>query len=170
MSDNRGGGHSIGREDASRERVLAAVSAYGADPERWPAELRALADVIGLLDEALSSELAAQAELDAALAALPAARVPDALRRKLIADFEKWAHKRSRSHSRRVAAVLADIREAVWPGAPWWKPACAFAVSLVIGLWAGLILPDRLSRETSDQTVAFFDAPSGIDLDQSEGG
>lgn len=69
-----------------------------------------------------------------ALAALPAATVPDALRSRILDDFDRVAARRRRFSARFLA-------ERAWPGVPAWQPAVALAASLIVGLALGALVP-----------------------------
>jgi hypothetical protein len=59
------------------------------------------------------------------------------------------------------------LRDAVWPGAPAWQPASVFALSLLIGLAAGTLVPASALTSVNfvqDETVAVDTVP---DLDLS---
>lgn len=143
-------------------RLAEIVDAYGGRPERWPASERAAAlaliktkpearDLVreGLrLDNALESVLAVAPSID--------------LRARILRDFE-IARKRSAAASTasRFGAIVERIRDAVWPGVPVWKLASALAVSLVIGLVAGTIIPAEFaSRDENDQLLVLDSGPS----------
>ena len=82
-----------------------------------------------------------------ALNALPSVAVPAALERRILADFDAVAARPPR------ARFVGRLRDAVWPGAPVWKPASVLALSLVIGLAAGALVPSAdLTRDTANQT------------------
>ena len=109
-----------------------------------------------------------EAESDAAFASrmvatLPAETASAALEARILADFDA-ALVRRRFSPRFAAAKLAEgLRDLVWPSAPAWKPASVFALSLLLGLAAGVFVP-ATSTETDNsdqvQTVALDSAPS----------
>jgi hypothetical protein len=59
-------------------------------------------------------------------------------------------------------------RDAVWPGAPVWKPASVLALSLAFGLMAGVLLPASAftasTTTSSDQQLATGDAPPVVNM------
>jgi hypothetical protein len=75
-----------------------------------------------------------------------------ALSARILADFDA-ALARRWSVSRLV--------DAVWPGAPAWKPAFALGLSLVIGLGVGALLP---VYGAPDETSIASDASPGLDF------
>jgi hypothetical protein len=96
-----------------------------------------------------------------ALSALPTVPVPPALAARILADFDAVQGARAKR-----AAPLARWREALWPGAPLWKPATVLALSLIVGLTVGAFLPAGDSTsDTSDQTqVSSLDSGSVLDI------
>jgi hypothetical protein len=109
----------------------------------------------------------AEAQSDAAFAAriltdLPGVPAPGTLEARILADFEAVAAKRKASLWALVLRPARRLRDAVWPSAPAWKPASVFALSLLIGLAAGTLVPaSALTSVTSvqDETVAVDTVP-----------
>ena len=124
-----------------------------------------------MVNETAKDRAGPPAESDAAfashvLAALPTETVSAALEARILADFDA-ALARRRTSPRFTAARWAErLRDMVWPGAPAWKPASVFALSLMVGLAAGAFVPSA-SAETDNsdqvQTVALDHTPS-LDL------
>ena len=77
-----------------------------------------------------------------------------ALSSRILADFDAV----SARHARWNVTRLVD---AVWPGAPMWKPACALGLSLMIGLGVGALLP---IYNAPDETGIATDATPGLDF------
>ena len=75
-----------------------------------------------------------------------------ALQARILADFDAVS-------ARRARWSVSRLVDAVWPGAPVWKPACALGLSLMIGLGVGALLP--VSGALDETNVAF--AP-GLDF------
>ncbi|MEJ0026630.1 MAG: hypothetical protein WDN01_11435 [Rhizomicrobium sp.] len=98
------------------------------------------------------------ARLDRLLAMVPAPAVPAALERRILDDFDRLAARG------RVATALRRAADLVWPGAPVWQPAMAFAVSLMIGLGVAAFAP---LGPSPDDGLFTFDA--GIDIDGAPG-
>lgn len=83
--------HSDGADALSR--ALQMLSAYGADPRRWPPGERELFDA--LADDPQFAERRAEAEaLDTLLADSPAEPAPDSLKRKILEEFSESVVKR----------------------------------------------------------------------------
>ncbi len=101
-------------------------------------------------------------ELDRLLAAAPAAPpVPPELARRILADFDSVQRRWSFGRLVRRAA------DAVWPGAPVWQPACAFTLSLLIGLGVAAFAPFDISRQDDSGSKVFaLDGPPDIDAGQ----
>jgi hypothetical protein len=100
--------------------------------------------------------------LESALKTLPTVPVPAGLEQRILADFDAHA-------ARRRTGLLARLRDAVWPGAPVWRPAFVFGAALVIGLTAGILIPLEDSvAEGSEQTAAIsLDAPPAFEIGES---
>jgi hypothetical protein len=73
-----------------------------------------------------------------------------ALSSRILADFDAVSAKRWR---------LSRLIDAVWPGAPAWKPAAALGLSLMIGLGVGALLPSA-----ADDTSIASDTSPGLDF------
>jgi hypothetical protein len=109
----------------------------------------------------------AQAQGDAAFAArvltgLPDVPVPGTLEARILADFDAVAAKRKASLWAWALHPARSLRDAVWPNAPAWQPASVFALSLLIGLAAGTLVPaSALTSVNSaqDETAAADTVP-----------
>lgn len=98
-------------------------------------------------------------DLDRLLAHAPQTAVPPALERRILADFDRIARRFG------LARVWFAIAEAVWPGAPAWQPACAFALSLSIGLGAAAFAPLEVPQSDENATSLFaFDIDGSQDI------
>ena len=100
---------------------------------------------------------------DEILALLPTTPVPSALEARILSDFDRIAARRGR------ARLLQRWRDAVWPGAPLWKPATVLALSLAIGLTAGVLVPssDFAGNDTASadqQYAAAGDTPPVVNM------
>jgi hypothetical protein len=113
-------------------------------------------------------QLADEAALDAALDSVPAVEIPDRLREQLLARFERFQEQDNARISRRIARLVASLRELVWPGAPWWQPACALSLSILVGVSAGLAIPAPLSDSGDQQTASVSDTPTAVDIGQDQ--
>lgn len=95
--------------------------------------------------------------LDRLLAQAPAPVPSAALERRVLADFDRLAARRD------WAGMLRALIDSVWPGAPVWQPAVAFALSLVIGLGAAAFAPLGGSASDDNGAVLYaYDAPIDI--------
>lgn len=96
---------------------------------------------------------------DAFLKELPTVPVPAGLERRILADFDRLA----------LSPRWTDrLREAVWPGAPLWRPAGALAFALAVGVVVGSYVPleDTAEQTTAAASIALDEAPS-FDLGES---
>jgi hypothetical protein len=103
---------------------------------------------------------------DGVMKTLPSVAVPASLEARILADFDTVVARLSRRRGR----LMNRWRDVVWPGAPMWKPASIFAISLLAGLAAGAMVPSTdLPGTTSaqTQTTASTDEPSPA-LDMSK--
>jgi hypothetical protein len=97
---------------------------------------------------------------DGVLKALPTTAVPPELEARILADFDAVTAKRAPGVFLRLVHRWND---AVWPGAPLWKPASILALSLMIGVTAGAFVPSS-DLSASEQTTTAAEAPSILDL------
>lgn len=94
--------------------------------------------------------------VDEVLKQLPSVPVPAALQARILGDFD--AHPARR--------ILFDrLRDAVWPGAPLWRPASALAAALAFGLAVGTFVPLEQASASSEQTasIKLDQPPSYVD-------
>ena len=103
------------------------------------------------------------AELDRLLAAAHAPPpVPDALARRILADFDavqlRWS----------LAGIVRRAADAVWPGGPVWQPAFAFALSLLIGIGVAAFAPFDIARQ-DDAGSKVFALDTSPDIDAGQG-
>jgi len=116
--------------EMTTERVRTLIDAYGADPERWPADERDAARRLVETDPVLSAELADAASFDALLDALPAPAPRPALRVALNAIPD------------RARLRWSDRLATLWPfGAPW-GPAAGLVAAALFGVVIGVTVPD----------------------------
>ena len=100
---------------------------------------------------------------DELFAVLPTTPVPPGLEARILADFDRVAARQA-PLSRRMHGWW----DAIWPGAPMWKPASVLALSLAIGLMVGVLLPSAdltaSTTSTTDQQYASGDAPPVVNM------
>jgi len=100
---------------------------------------------------------------DVVLGLLPTVPVSPALEARILDDFDRIA-------ARRAPGVLVRAfwrwRDSLWPGAPLWKPASVLALSLAIGVMAGVLIPasDLAASTSSDQQYAAADDPPVVNM------
>ncbi len=87
-----------------------------------------------------------------------------AVEARILRDYDFVIARRQATLAARCRAVLARLADAVWPGAPLWKPACALAISLAVGLGVGAVLPFYGQDEETNSASVVPDAPSGMDM------
>jgi hypothetical protein len=97
------------------------------------------------------------------LKSLPTTAVPAALEARILADFDRVA-------VRRRSGLLARFGERLWPGAPAWQPASVLALSLIVGLTAGALLPATATTTAAsgEQIVIASDTTPDLDLDRDQ--
>ena len=80
-----------------------------------------------------------------------------ALERRILADFDRVASRWN------FAKVLRRAADAVWPGAPAWQPACAFALALLIGSGVAAFAPFDIPQQDDASTSVFalYASPDG---------
>lgn len=136
-----GGGDRSGNgvRPVSAPRLAAIFAAYGANPARWPAAERAAAEAAS---NANSTNDAREARaLDAALDLAPQIVVPAALGPRILWAFDEEARLRRAGVFAPLAKAIERARDIIWPGAPLWQPASALAVSLIVELVVGILVP-----------------------------
>jgi len=93
------------------------------------------------------------------LKALPTTPASPALEARLMADFDRLAL----AQGGRLSSAL-HWAERMWPGVPLWQPLSALALSLLIGLAAGTLVPATNQSPSTDQSFAVADTSSVMDL------
>ncbi len=151
-------------------RVREILSAYGANPQAWPAHERPGVEAALSKDADLQDLAAAESILDARLARAASVTVSAQLGQRLMADFEAFAERQRAKLRVRFARAMRMGKEFVWPGAPWWKPAVALSLSVFVGLSAGMFVLAPLTEfDAGDQVVAsLIDAPQSAYLEQDD--
>ena len=113
-------------------------------------------------DRNRGTDTADAAFADGVLKALPSVAVPPGLEARILTDFDAVAAKRAPGA---VARLMIRLRDAMWPGAPLWKPASILALSLLIGLTAGAFVPSAaLSPSAQTTTTASKEITSVLDM------
>ncbi|WP_417498043.1 hypothetical protein [Maricaulis sp.] len=124
----------------TEERFYQILSAYGANPERWPVAERAQAEAFAARHRSdVLAELEAEAELDAMLGSGDG-RASDLLERRILRSLPE---------------------PAVWN---WHAPAMAAAAALVIGVMLGFSSGALISPADEVETY-YADAFNGLDED-----
>ena len=133
-------------------RFAALLDAYGAEPARWPVHERASAQAFAASDPAAKALLAHASLLGRTLDRLSTEEVPAGLRARILAAYDGAVAERAGGPFARIARTVGRMRDAIWPGAPLWQPASAFAVSLAAGVVLGVLVPSAVSAHNADPT------------------
>jgi hypothetical protein len=96
-------------------------------------------------------------DMDRLFDVLPTVPVPSALEARILADFDRVSARRRSG----LSGLFHRLGEAVWPGAPLWRPAAVLGAALLIGVTVGVVVPleDSVS-ESETQSIALDTAPS----------
>jgi hypothetical protein len=78
---------------------------------------------------------------DLALARLPAVTPAPGFEAALLASYDSWQLRRPAGPWAGLQGALRAFSDLVWPGAPLWAPASAFAAALLLGIGLGVMLP-----------------------------
>ena len=95
------------------------------------------------------------------LKALPTTAVSSSLEARILGDFDRLVLGQDHRFAPRLVTRWA---ERLWPGAPLWQPLSALALSLLIGLAAGTLVPASTQTTTTEQSYAVADTSSVMDL------
>jgi hypothetical protein len=146
----------------TQARFATIVDSYGGDPKRWPSNERDAAE-LWLASNPQAQTLLLQAiNLDRSMLAAPVESVSAEFERRLLNDFDR---SRQRWSVGRLVSVAVD---AVWPGAPLWQPACAFALALAIGLAVGAFAPFDIPQQ-DEAFASAFTLDGAPDVDEGPG-
>ena len=98
---------------------------------------------------------------DRAFQRLPAGVPSPGFDAALLAAYDAWNARRAEGRWAAFRAGLGKFSESVWPGAPVWAPASAFAVALLMGASLGATLPSILQ---DDQPAFSLEQPASFSL------
>ena len=98
---------------------------------------------------------------DRALIRLPAEVPSLGFQAALLEAYDAWNARRPEGRWAALRAGLGHFSNAIWPGAPLWAPASAFACALVLGAGLGAALPSRVNDE---QPSFSLDQPANFSL------
>ncbi len=122
------------------------VSAYGADPERWPEDRRDSMEAL-LRESAQAQELVArEAALDALLEEVPAIEPSELMRARVIAAAKAARASRTERLNRWV--------EGAWTLRRAWGPLGALAAAAMLGLVVGTLAPQPTETASVDDAEA----------------
>jgi hypothetical protein len=107
--------------------------------------------------------------LDSLTKAQATVAVPAELEARILASFDEVTAAGQASIGAVITKLIGQVRDAVWPGAPAWKPASILAFSLAVGILVGNYLPlNDLVSDQAEQTASIaLDAPPAFDLDEN---
>ena len=80
-----------------------------------------------------------------ALSRLPAEVPPPGFQAALLTSYDAWNARRPEGRWAALSAGLRQFSNSIWPGAPLWVPASAFACALVLGAGLGAALPPTVN-------------------------
>jgi hypothetical protein len=103
---------------------------------------------------------------DRALKRLAAKVPPPGFEAALLGAYDAWTARRPQGRWAAFGAGLRQFSESIWPGAPAWAPASAFAFALLLGAGLGVTLPSILADEqpafSLEQPAAFSLSSIGV--------
>lgn len=152
------------------------IAAYGANPQRWPADERAAADAFLAASPDARGALADQVRVDAWLDGLPEVAPSPTLARR-VAEIPIRSDARARGGASLATEPTDDARGAparvergVGPWEGWWpwlrlrNLMMAAVAAGSLGVMAGLVQPDRVEDRTvqSDELQSSWDAWCGV--------
>jgi hypothetical protein len=150
-------------------RLAEIVDAYGGQSQHWPAAEREAAERL-VQDNSQRKHLQeSAANFDSLLDAMQPVAPPTLLHARILADFERNELLRRRKIATRLSSGLKNLVDTFWPGAPLWQPACAFILSLVLGIAVGaMIHPESTSPDAMEYSASsVLDAPPSVDPGQA---
>lgn len=136
-------------QEKRRERALAVLEIYGADPARWPiAERGGLVEFVET-DAVLSVRLAEEKALDRLLASAPAEPPTFALQTRILAQLPT-----GHIADAQVApsSFWKQFMNVLWPYGSALVPAGALAISVVLGGTFGVVTVTAASGWTDEQS------------------
>jgi hypothetical protein len=101
---------------------------------------------------------------DLALRRMPREVPSPAFQAALLAAYDAWNAKRAEGPWAQLSASLRQFADAIWPGAPLWAPASAFAFALLVGAGLGATLPTMME----DQPGFSLEQPASFDLSSAD--
>jgi hypothetical protein len=102
---------------------------------------------------------------DRALKRLPAENSPPGFEAALLAAYDAWNAGRPQGRWVALLAAIGRFSDSVWPGAPVWAPASAFAFALLVGAGLGVTLPSILQGE---QPAFSLEQPASFSLSSAD--
>ena len=113
----------------------------------------------------MTDESSDQTFANHALNRLPAEVPPPGFEAALLAAYDAWNAGRPQGCWAAFRAASRQFSESIWPGAPVWAPASAFAFALLMGAGLGVALPSILADE---QPAFSLEQPSAFSLSAAD--
>ncbi len=168
MTVDRQEGNTAGGRHLTQARAAEILSAYGAQPSRWPEAERA--SLITFLEDSSPgfAMLEDARDTDGALHILTPSESASALAARVLADFDRLSANRTKTPWLDTKRIAARLRDTIWPGVPIWQPVFAFSISLIAGLAVGAVVPLELYGQSpsAPELSQLIDQPLAIDLDR----
>ena len=140
-------------EQKQYERAFEIIEAYGADPAKWPQEVRSSVEQCVAQHALMGSELRAHLDLHATLDEhLKALAVRPRLNPKFIAQ-QIAAHPQRISTAQRLQLQLERITESMT--AALWKPVFAASFVFLIGVGAGTVALEPVEDWSQAEHLSF---------------
>ena len=98
---------------------------------------------------------------DRALTRLPAEVSSPGFQVALLEAYDAWNARRREGRWVALRAGIRQFSHVIWPDAPLWAPASAFAFALVLGAGLGIALP---SIANDEQPGFFLEQPATFSL------
>ena len=102
---------------------------------------------------------------DRALSRLPTEVPPPGFQAALLEAYDAWNARRPEGRWAALQAALRQFSHSIWPDAPLWAPASAFAFALVLGAGLGVALQPTISDE---QSGFFLEQPANFSLNAAD--
>ena len=97
------------------------------------------------------------------IAVLPPVTPAPALEARILADFDVVTSRRARTPWAVMTRTIRRFGDAIWPGVPVWQPASILALSLLVGLAAGTLVPAWSGTNESSGQSLTPDGPPVLD-------
>jgi len=150
------------------KRLTVLLEAYGADPSRWPAADRAVAENMLAGNSMASGAAAGAGKLDAALDVMPAPEKADQAFIKRLATIP-FAARAAAIGAEAMPATFQDFLRGLFPAKTLIPQGVGIAMAGVLGIWLGLstTAPVDVGADQLDASQYLLENPDlGKDLEQ----